>query len=207
MHSSATIVILVAALVAVAGPGVGAAAEPNFSVAMPTPAVGDVLVYQGSYVTVACSRWQTVATNQNGFTVSRCGDDTAYFIASTGALARITGKDGKDLVSFKPGSPTVQFPLQVGKTWTASYAGFTADNQANWNSVQACRVLDWETVQVPAGALAAFRIICDDHWTSGGASGESAQTTWYAPQAHAVVKTVNQADPKWDMQLASYTLH
>ncbi len=175
--------------------------------ALPTPSVGDVLVYQNNYVTVACSRWQVASTNQNGFVVSRCGDDTAYYQASDGALVRITGKNGRDLVSFKPASPSVRFPLEVGKSWQGKYTGFTADDQSQWDSVQTCKVLDYETVQVPAGAMPAFRIECDDAWTSGGYSGNSSELSWYAPQAHAIVRTSNPAQPKWNMELASYTLH
>ncbi|WP_428390526.1 hypothetical protein [Lichenicoccus sp.] len=192
---------------AVALGNVSRAAEPAPVASMPTPAVGDVLVYKNNFVTVACSRWQITATNQNGFIVSRCGDDTAYYKASNGALVRITDKRGDDLVSFKPFSPSIQFPLQVGKSWKGTYSGVTTADESAWDSVQSCKVIDWETVQVPAGAMPAFRIDCTDNWTSSGYAGTSSNTSWYSPEAHALVKVLDVGQPKWNMELVSYTVH
>ena len=206
MRSSVVAGLVVTGCVAVVG-NVGRAAEPAPVASMPTQAVGDVLVYKNSYVTVACSRWQITATNQKGFVISRCGNDTAYFLANNGALVRITGKNGDNLVSFTPFSPSIQFPLQVGKSWKGKYSGVTTADESAWDSVQSCKVIDWETVQVAARAMPAFRIDCTDNWTSSGYAGTSSDTSWYSPQAHAVVKVLDVGQPKWNMELVSYSVH
>ena len=174
---------------------------------LPHAAVGDVFVYARKFADVACARWEITALDQDGFVVSKCGDDTAYNLASTGALVRITGRGGRKLVDFTPSAPGVQFPLSVGKSWTASYIGYTADDGVTFQSQQSCKVSAFETVQVPAGALPAYRIDCDDHWNAAPFSGTSHTASWYSPQAHTVVKARNDGDSKWNVDLTSYTLH
>ena len=174
---------------------------------LPSAAVGDTFTYARKFASVACTTWQITQLDQDGMVVSKCGDKTAYNLRSNGALVRITGRGGDPLVRFTPFAPGVQFPLELGKSWTASYTGYTADDDVTFQSQDACKVSAWETVQVPAGAMASYRIDCQDHWTAGPFSGTSHTASWYAPQAHAVVKARNDQDAKWNIDLVSDTLH
>ncbi len=192
---------MVGALAAMAGPAFAQA-----PVSLPRPAAGDSFVYAGKFATVACSRWTVTQVDRNGYNVRTCGGNAAYTLADNDALVRIIGPNGP-LVQFDPASPGLEFPLALNKTWSARYAGFTADNGVHFASLESCKVSAWETVQTAAGALPAYRIDCEDHWTSGGASGQAHQASWYAPQAHTVVKVRNDQEPKWNLDLVSYSLH
>ncbi len=172
---------------------------------MPQAAAGDTFVYAGKFTTIPCARWTVTQANQNGYVVSTCGGNTARSLASTGALVDITGPGGATLVKFSPSAPGISFPLAPNKTWSHRYTGFTADDGATFDSQETCKVAGWESVQVPAGALPAYRIACEDHWTAGPASGTTHTTNWYAPQARTVVKSQNAEQPKWNVDLASYS--
>lgn len=167
--------------------------------------VGDVLVYKDRFVTVDCQRWEVTDLDRDGYRVSRCGDFLAYVDNGTGRLFKIVTEAGDKLVRFKPGLPTLSFPLAVGKHWSGEYEGYTNSDGAVWTGDASCTVKAREAVEVAAGTFDAYRIECQDDWTAGPFSGVSNSTTWYAPEVGAVVKSVNAQDSKWNMELQSYS--
>ncbi len=173
----------------------------------PKPAVGDVFVYTGKYMSVACSTWTVTSINQNGYVISKCGNDTAYNLASNDDFVKITDGTGKVLVQFKPYFSGVQFPLSVGKSWEAKYSGYTDDDGNSWDSDQNCNVVSLDTVDVPAGSVPAYKMVCVDHWSSPPFKGSSKMNIWYSAQDQTVVKVTSPDSPKWTLNLKSETLH
>lgn len=172
----------------------------------PTPKVGDVLEYVKDYVTVGCKRWEVKEVNKDGFNISQCGDNLAYLSTQTATVAKIVTTAGKTMVEFKPGSPVLSFPLQVGKKWEGKYDGTRADTGASWTSSVTCEAKSFETVKVPAGAFEAFKIDCTDSWESPPFRGASEASAWYAPKVGTIVKQVNPSQSAFDYELASYAI-
>lgn len=188
------------AAVALLSPAVALAAAPQ-----PSPSVGDVLVYKDRFLTVDCQRWEVTALDEDGYRLSQCEDKTAYIDNDTGRVFKIVSDDGYKLVRFKPGLPTLSFPMEVGKTWNDTYEGYTNADGAQWQGDTTCEVEAKETVTVAAGEFEAYRVACTDNWSAPPFSGESNSTTWYAPAVGGVVKSVNKQDAKWNMELEAYS--
>lgn len=182
---------------ALAGDDAGAP-RPSFT-------VGHMVEFTDKFVTVDCQRWEVKELDRDGYRVSQCGENLAYFDNGTGRLVKIVTEDGDKLAQFKPALPTIDFPLAVGKTWSGSYDGYTNDNGAMWSGDTDCKVEAKEPVKVAAGELEAYRIACSDNWEAPPFSGVSDSVSWYAPEVGAVVKTVNKQDSRWNSELKAYS--
>jgi hypothetical protein len=166
---------------------------------------GDVLEYVERFQTVACKRWEF--TGGDGATLqSRCADNVAYFAADSGALLRITGKDGKTLVTYEPSAPAIPFPLEVGSKWGGKFQVTAAGDLVAPSLDESCQVLAFETIRIAAGELPAYRFDCVTRWSVWPLHGTVTVTSWYAPAAKSVVKSVNDSDSKWNMELQSFQL-
>ncbi len=172
----------------------------------PTYSEGDVFEYVDRWESIACQRWEIKGRDADGSLMSQCQDNVAYFSADTGALLRILGKGGKELVSFEPAAPAMPFPLRVGMTWHGKFVISTSDQIVSADLDQSCAVTAFETVSVPAGSFPAFRYECKTGWSALFLHGETSETGWYAPAAMVVVKVVNNSEPKWSYELARYSL-
>jgi hypothetical protein len=166
---------------------------------------GDVFDYVDRFETIACKRWEVSGYDPDGSYSTRCGDNVAYFAAGSGALLRIVGKGGKELVKFQPSAPAIPFPLQVGTRWQGKFEVSTAHDVFSPSLDESCEVKSFETVDVAAGHLAAFRYECVTKWSVLLLEGTVTETGWYAPAAKAVVKVVNSSAPEWNLELASYS--
>jgi hypothetical protein len=169
----------------------------------PTPKVGDVFEYAKRFVAIDCPRWEVKAVGQDGYDILQCGDNTAYIDAGSGTLTRIVANN-KRLFEFKPHSPTISFPIELGKKWEGKYDGDRGDQDASWKSDVSCEVKAFETVKVPAGEFEAYRVVCADNWEATPFRGTIESTFWYAPKIGTVVKNVNAADSAFDYELAGY---
>jgi hypothetical protein len=165
---------------------------------------GDSFEYVDRFQTVACRRWEVKEQDHDGALVTQCDDNLAYFSAKSGALLRITRKDGTDLVSFRPFAPAIPFPLRVGSTWGGKFSVSTSGDLITPSLSEKCEVVAYETVKVAAGDLAAFRFNCDTRWSVWPLHGSITVPSWYAPSAKTVVKSVNGSDAKWNMELAGF---
>jgi hypothetical protein len=173
----------------------------------PVPKAGDVHEYARRFVTVNCPRWEVKQVDEKGFLVAQCKDNLAYLsVMNDYNLTKIVTQDGEILVEFKPYSPTLSFPLKLGKKWSGTYTGYTADDGNRWVGNVSCEVTSYETLRLRAGDLPSYRIDCVDNWELGNLSGHAYSTSWYSPKARAVVKMSNKQFPKWDMELVSYTI-
>jgi hypothetical protein len=197
-HSVFTLVWATAALLALP-----VLADDAPTARTPAPKVGDLFVFASRFWTVDCSRWEVTAVGKDGFNLLQCGTKTAYVDAATGRFIKIIDGD-KRLVEFKPLSPTIDFPLQVGKKWDGQYEGYRAYDGASWKSKVSCEAKAFEPVKVAAGEFEAYRIQCADNWESFPFSGESDSTAWYVPQLGMAVKSVNPSQSAFDYELTAY---
>ena len=170
----------------------------------PVPKVGDVLEYTKRFVTIDCKRWEVKELNKDGYAVSQCGDTVAYVDPETATIVRVVGQGGKSLLEFKPRSPTLAFPLQLGKKWEGDYEGYRASAGVHWKSHVTCEVKSFEPVKVVAGEFDAYRIQCAEAWESTPFHGFSDSVSWYAPKLGTVVKSTNTSQGDFDFELARY---
>lgn len=167
---------------------------------------GDVFEYVDRFQTIACQRWEVDGVHEGGLLLSRCGDNSAYFAADSGALIRITGKNGKELIRFEPSAPAIPFPLYIGAKWNGKFRLSMAGDPVSPSLDQSCKVTSFEMVTITSGRLPAFRIDCTNTWTVWPLHGHVVVTSWYAPDAKTVIKVVNDSDPAWNLALARYSL-
>jgi hypothetical protein len=166
---------------------------------------GDSFTYAERFETVACRTWRVAEVDSGGNMLSsRCGGDTAYF-APDGGITRITGGDGRDLVTFKPKAAPIPFPLTVGTRWTYHFEVSTASQLAAPDIDETCESMAIEQVPMRGASVPAFRIECSDRWSVAFLSGTNTSTLWYAPDARAVVKAVNADAPEWSLQMTDYS--
>jgi hypothetical protein len=182
----------------------GALAEDAVPADKPSPKVGDVFEFVDKFVSIACKRWEVKEIDKDGYIISECGNNLAYLDAQTDTVAKIVTKDGSRLVEFKPRSPTLSFPLQVGKKWEGDYDGYRAAAGTSWKSHVTCEAKAFETVKTAAGEFPAYRIDCQDAWESTPFHGVADSTSWYAPKVGNIVKSVNPSQSAFEYELAGY---
>ena len=98
----------------------------------------------------------------------------------------------------------LSFPLEVGKHWEAtdqyvvsggakSSRHFTGEGKAYFN----VSVVGFEKVRVPAGEFDAFKLTLNSTFQDSGGvhTGTLNATYYYAPAAHAIVKSDSIAQP------------
>ena len=98
-----------------------------------------------------------------------------------------SSKDGKLIYKWTPKRPTYEFPMHIGKTWTA-VAVYESDEFISEHTFT-FKVIRQERVVVPAGLFDTFRIEGSSKYKStkkkDGSSGEgtTAQRYWFSPVA------------------------
>lgn len=152
-----------------------------------------------------CRRWTNKEVTKDGMLVSECKDLLLYrSVANSLNIVKLTKTNGDVLFEYAPYMPTMTFPLEVGKTWTGEYAGYTQDTGDKWKAKTQCEAVAFEKVKVVAGVFDAFRIDCVHHWRALLVfSGETRSSQWYAPKLASIVKFVHD-DAKYNHQLSSY---
>jgi hypothetical protein len=189
------------AILALAAPGFAAEAP---AAEKPAPKLGDVREYTKRFVTIDCKRWEVKELNKDGYAVTQCGDNLAYIDPETSTVARIVSQSGSNLLEFKPRSPTLAFPLQVGKKWEGDYEGYRASNGTHWKSHVTCQAKAFERIKVAAGEFEAYRVECEDAWEATPFHGFSDSVSWYAPTLGTIVKSTNTSQSDFDFELAGY---
>ncbi len=85
-------------------------------------------------------------------------------------------------------SRLLTFPLEVAKHWQFTDNMLVKDVDVQQRADFTVMVVSHEKVRVLAGEFDAFKLEAKNSWVSGGASGETTRTYWYAPSARAVVR-------------------
>lgn len=168
---------------------------------------GDFREYSNMLMGVPCSRWEFSELTDAGEVLNKCGDKTMVLSTDYDLNPmRVSDGSGTTLVEFKPFYPQLSYPLTVGKEWSGEYSGYTADNDAHWDSKVSCKVEAYEKLKVVAGEFDTFRIACVDRWRSGILfSGETNSTRWYAPKTFSIIKVVHD-QAKWNTELVNYQI-
>jgi hypothetical protein len=97
----------------------------------------------------------------------------------------------------------MQWPLEVGKTWT--FEGEFNPNNALALLRQQAKVVSLEEVTVPAGTFQAYKVQFVGTANAGSSSWDRNETFWYAPAVRALVKaTVDTPTHKGSMELTSF---
>lgn len=116
-------------------------------------------------------------------------------------------KDGEELVSSRPHNGHFNWPLFVGKTWTANYdwTNREVEPRVSTPASDVYEVLAYEEVTVPAGRFKAFKI-------QTSSSRYWGKTMWYAPGV-GTVKVTSWRSPdnayggaKFSEELVAYSL-
>ena len=138
---------------------------------------------------------------KDGFYVFAC-PNRSYYFDTTYNFTKAVDADGTVGGDYKPHFPGHSFPLWVGKEWRERFDGRAVNDR--WSSDVRAKVAALEDVEVAAGRLQAYRIEFEDYWRSGGNSGVSQYTHWYAPDVKRTVKSLNPQNAKWNFELAKF---
>jgi hypothetical protein len=145
-------------------------------------------------------RWESPKGSGTGvWTVDReeMIDGVPYYVVKIGQWASFWRKADlafhmdkhADVVvaRYEPAQKRYSWPLATGKTWEQSY------RRENWRDRQTsevtmlCRVDSEETITVPAGTFATYKIVCRNKRT-----GSLIHETWYAPEVRNWVRERGQ---------------
>jgi hypothetical protein len=77
----------------------------------------------------------------------------------------------------------VNFPLVVGDSWSMRFHEERPLDRATEDVARACQVEGEETMTVPTGTFATFRVVCRNERNNAWIS-----TTWYSPQVKQAVR-------------------
>jgi hypothetical protein len=140
------------------------------------------------------------------------GDQWRY---SDGAVSRVgINSEGHLQLQLGHGIPPMDFPLFVGKRWTATqHYGSVPDVRplrvdiVDLFTEHTFEVVAFEPVSTPAGVFDAYRI----RWirlSAGPDRSGAAMMVWYSPAVRAVVKrtAVTPTVPRPDLDLHDYRL-
>ncbi|VBU66030.1 TapB family protein [Burkholderia pseudomallei] len=91
--------------------------------------------------------------------------------------------------SYQPSDGKLQFPLFVGKSWSASYVYRTGSWAASGD--RQAKVVGVERVETPAGAFDAFKVEQVVSWSGiagNRGQGITRETDWYAPAVGRIAR-------------------
>jgi hypothetical protein len=155
----------------------------------PTVVAGDrwsFVVYHGLRATVPNRHWVVVAVTPEAIDATEDGQPLRLSL-DLNVIESPTRRESQTLA--------LQFPLQVGKSWTYDTETLFKDNRSTARTAAQVRVVAHEPVRVVAGRFDAFKLEARGSFTGlsrggpGLLSGEFESTYWYAPAAKAIVKS------------------
>lgn len=127
------------------------------------------------------------------------GDARYWYTKQLGYLART---NGEKTVRIAAPPEDWQWPLQVGKQWSATVTWTDSGEQERTYVLTGVWMVEaYEEVKVPAGTFKAFKVSRRE--IESGAS----QDFWYSPQARGWIKIrgTNTADGNYEEELTAYT--
>lgn len=100
-----------------------------------------------------------------------------------------TYQSGRSGLQFEPASRLLSLPLEIGKTWDASYEGTTSTG-AKLRVKSRSAVKAQEKLNTPAGEFDSFRIGSKGYLSGVSFQGGCgiAQKVWYAPAIDRIVR-------------------
>lgn len=174
-----------------APPAAAATAGPEKKIekiAAPALKLGDSWTYQ------SIDLLSGSVTGKNTMTVTEITPDAwhfgGYVTDKSGNLLRET-KDGTLVQKWTPKRPTYEFPMEIGKTWTAAARVDRPDRVVE--QAYTFKVIRQERVIVPAGVFDTLRVEGSNKYKTtkkkDGSSGEGVgvHRYWYSPDVARVV--------------------
>lgn len=161
--------------------------------------------YVDGIASLKCNQWEIQEVkdvNKSGLVVSKCGGNTIYMTADSGNPVMVVNDQEEIVIKTRPFYPELSFPLFVGKKWSGKYYG-QEGSYRRWSGNMACESTAFESVQVAAGKIDAFRIDCVDEWDSGiiFVNGTIESTRWYDPASGLIIKNIHDFS-KWNYEFA-----
>jgi hypothetical protein len=119
------------------------------------------------------------------------------FVDNDWIIRQVKPKDGEPVTQQGAkyttiGQKTLDFPLQVGKTWQYTFVWQTSNGLGQ--VTQMYKVVACEEVSTSAGKFQAFRL----EGTTKGPRASGAFNLWYAPQVKQYVKRQHDGSQLWD---------
>jgi hypothetical protein len=175
-----------------APPAAAVAAGPERKIeriAAPLLKLGDSWTYQ------SIDLLSGSVTGRNTMTLREITPDTwrfggGYITDKSWNLLQET-KDGKLVQKWTPKRPTYEFPMEIGKTWTATAVRDAPDRVVE--QAYTFKVIRQERVIVPAGVFDTFRVEGSNKYKAkkkkDGSSGDGVgvHRYWYSPEVARVV--------------------
>ena len=112
---------------------------------------------------------------------------TTYFDRAWGYLGSESGDN--DGVSFSPALKYFDFPLSVGKKWTAQSTETDKKTGHQRHHTISGTVEKWEKIQVPAGEFEALKIVLKTEIKDNGKVLPGTDVSWYVPALRRSVKS------------------
>ena len=84
----------------------------------------------------------------------------------------------------------LSFPLEVGKKWHYESDWLFKPKASNGTFTSDVSVVAYEKINVPAGEFDAFKLVEKRAMRGVGIDVQTSLTSWYAPAANAIVKSV-----------------
>lgn len=145
----------------------------------------------------------------------RFGDQWRY---NSGVVSRVwINSEGRLHLQLGPGIPPMDFPLFVGKRWTATrhygavktlHGSPPRVDIVDLSAEHIFEVVAFESVSTPAGVFDAYRIRWIQLTVGPEQSRAAMMMVWYSPAARGVVRrtTVTPTAPHRDLELREYRL-
>jgi hypothetical protein len=111
----------------------------------------------------------------------------SYYDTAWGYLG--SGTSDKAGVSFLPALKYLDFPLSVGKKWTAQSIETDKKTGHQRQHTLYGTVEGWEMVQVPAGEFDALKIVLKTELKDADNISTGSDVSWYVPALHRSVKS------------------
>jgi hypothetical protein len=171
-------------------------AEDKKTVEAPIIKVGDSYKFEienisNTKLSYVASR-EVTAIDGNRMTVVTTNEKSGskrsnYYDLTWGYLG--SGADGKDGVSFTPALKYLNFPLSVGKKWTAQ--SVETDNKTKHQRYHTINgiVESWEKITVPAGEFDALKIVLQTEVKDGDKVNVGTDVSWYVPALKRSIKS------------------
>jgi len=203
VHAAAGLLAALALSIALAGCESSGVSRTVQLAERPIWAAGDSWTYRGrgpagAYTVTRKVLREGIFGGRDGYQIE-AGDARYWYTKQLGYLART---QGDKTVRLATPPEDWQWPLQVGKQWSATVTWTDSGEQERTYVVTGVWMVEaYEEVKVPAGTFKAFKV------SRREIESGAAQEFWYSPEAKGWVKVrgTNTADGNYEEELTAYT--
>lgn len=170
--------------------------RPSDSIDLPVLSVGDCYVFDVENVSDSKLNYTLIRTitaiDGSRITVETHNEQyfrkrKTFYDLNLGYLGSESAD--KDVISFSPPLKYFDFPLTVGKKWTAASVETAQKTGRKRYFTIHGTIEGWEKVKVPAGEFDALKIILKTDIKDGDTVSTGTDISWYVPSLHRSVRT------------------